>query len=221
MCGRYSLIKSQQELAQFYQGDPRALEGYRPNYNAAPMQIMPVATEDGLELMTWGLVPSWSKLFKPSFTSINARGETLAEKPLYQTPFKKRRALTPASGFYEWQQRERFKQPYHFKLPDRDLFSFAGLYDVWYGADNVAHKSFSIITTAPNDHMAGVHDRMPVILHREEEEHWLDPEAKAEDLQLLLDPYDRDMVKYEVDRAVGNVKNNSPELVDPMAQQAS
>jgi putative SOS response-associated peptidase YedK len=221
MCGRFSQIKAEADLKNYYSGDHQDMPGYRPNYNAAPMQKMPVATIDGLELMTWGLVPSWSKIFKPGFTSINARSETAAEKPLYRTPFKKRRALIPASGFYEWQQRETFKQPYYFQLPETDLFSFAGLYDIWYDQDQVPHKSFSILTTAPNDDMSGIHDRMPVILDRDEEAHWLDPDAELEDLQLLLNPYDGDMLKHEVDRAVGNVKNNSPELVIPLAQQAS
>src|SRR5690349_5325883 len=126
---------------------------------------MPVVTSDGIEMMTWGLVPSWSKIFKPSFTSINARGETVAEKPLYRTPFKKRRALIPATGFYEWQQRETFKQPFHIRPKERDLFSFAGLYDIWYDSENMPHKSFAIITTTPNEQMGPIHDRMPVILH--------------------------------------------------------
>jgi putative SOS response-associated peptidase YedK len=221
MCGRYSVVKQQQELAHFYHGDPNALEDYRPNYNAAPMQTMPVVTSDGIELMTWGLVPSWSKIFKPSFTSINARGETVAEKPLYRTPFKKRRALIPATGFYEWQQRETFKQPFHIRPKERDLFSFAGLYDIWYDSANLPHKSFTIITTTPNEQMGPIHDRMPVILQRDEEEHWLDPDAKPEALQLLLDPFEHELELYEVDRAVGNVRNNTPELVNPLAQQAS
>ncbi len=208
MCGRYPLIKSEQELAYYYKGDSGSLAGYRPNYNAAPTQTMPVATADCLELMVWGLVPSWSKEFKPAFTSINARSETVAEKPLYRTPFKTRRALIPATGFYEWQKRDTYKQPYYFHLSDRELFSFAGLYDVWYEKDGVPHNSFTIITTAPNKTMEGIHDRMPVILDQDEEQLWLDPQAKLEQLQLLLNPYDHAMEKYEVDPAVGSVKNN-------------
>jgi putative SOS response-associated peptidase YedK len=216
MCGRYSLIKSEQELAYYYKGGPKDLPGYKPNYNAAPTQTMPVATSEGLELMTWGLVPSWSKEFKPAFTSINARAETVAEKPLYRAPFKKRRALIPATGFYEWQKREAFKQPFYFHLPDRELFSFAGLYDIWYDPAGEPHKSYTIITTTSNKTLSDIHDRMPVILDPGEEEPWLDPSADPNQLQLLLNPYDHAMDRYEVDQAVGNVKNNSEGLLSPL-----
>jgi len=171
--------------------------------------------------MKWGLIPQWAKSEKVGYSMINAVGETIFEKNTYKKPILTSRCLVPASGFYEWLETSDGKQPYYFHLPETDLFSFAGLYDIWYDQDQVPHKSFSILTTAPNDHMSGIHDRMPVILDRDEEAHWLDPEAKPEDLQLLLDPYDGDMLKHEVDRAVGNVKNNAPELVLPLAQQAS
>ncbi len=182
----------------------------------APTQVMPVGTAEGLELMTWGLVPSWSKEFKPAFTSINARGESVAEKPLYRTPFKKRRALVPASGFFEWQKRGSEKQPMYFTLGDREMFAFAGLYDVWYDSEGVAHKSYTIITTAANSTMEGVHDRMPVILDADEEQYWLDADAPPEQLQLLLDPYAGAMRRYEVSREVGNVRNNYEGLIEPL-----
>jgi putative SOS response-associated peptidase YedK len=216
MCGRYSLIKQEQELKQFYIPEYIDLEGYRPNYNAAPMQTMPVVTNEGLELMTWGLVPSWAKEFRPSFTTINARGETVAEKPLYRTPFKKRRILVPATGFYEWQKRGNVKQPYHIRPLGDDIFSFAGLYDIWYDAADKPHKSFSIITTRPNEQMSEIHDRMPVILERSEEKYWLEPSANPADLQLMLNPFENELELYEVDRAVGSIKNNYPELLEPL-----
>ncbi len=201
---------SQLEMDEKFERDMKA------NYNVAPTQSMPVATAEGVELMTWGLVPSWSKEFKPAFTSINARAETLAEKPLYRGPYKKRRALIPASGFYEWQKRETFKQPYYFQLQNRALFSFAGLYDVWYDSAGVAHKSYTIITTKPNSTLEDIHDRMPVILDRDEEAHWLDPKTEPGELQLLLDPYDQPMKRHEVHRDVGNVKNNHQGLTFPL-----
>ncbi len=218
MCGRFTIVQDGRVIMDYY-SQLEAEEAFErmhgANYNAAPTHTLPAATAEGLEFMTWGLVPSWFKEFKPAFTSINARAETVAEKPLYRTPFKKRRALIPASGFYEWQKRVDFKQPYYFYLPDREMFSFAGLYDIWYEGD-IPHKSFTIITTVSNDTMEGVHDRMPVILDRDEEEHWIDPEAEPEQLHLLLNPYDNEMLRHEVDRAVGNVKNNHVGLLNSL-----
>ena len=217
MCGRYSLVKAEHELEYYFKGDQTGLPGYRgPSWNVAPTQVMPVGTAEGLELMTWGLVPSWAKEFKPAFTTINARGESVAEKPLFRGPFKTRRALIPASGFFEWQKRGSEKQPMYFSLPDRELFSFAGLYDVWHDSDGAPHKSYTIITTTANSALEGVHDRMPVILDPEEEQHWLDAEARPEQLLLLLDPYDGEMRRHEVSRDVGNVRNNYEGLIAPV-----
>ena len=222
MCGRYTLVVNGKVLMDYYSQlslDGKLEGDFRANFNVAPTQVMPVVTAEAVEQMTWGLVPSWSKEFKPAFTSINARAESVAEKPLYRTPFKKRRALIPATGFYEWQKRPTFKQPYYFRLPDHELFSFAGLYDVWYDKDDVAHKSYTIITTTPNSTMTDIHDRMPVILDQSEEQHWLDPETAPEELQLLLNPYDGVMQRDEVSRDVGNVKNNSSDLIGPINSQ--
>jgi putative SOS response-associated peptidase YedK len=215
MCDRYTLVVSGEVLKDYY-SQLEYDEKYEPSYNIAPTQQLPVVTEDGLELMMWGLVPSSAKEFKPTFTSINARAETIAEKPLYSQPFKTRRALIPASGFYVWQQRPTFKQPYYFQLPDRELFSFAGLFDVWFDSAGAPHKSYTIITTTPNPTLSGIHDRMPVILDRDEEKHWLDPTTAPENLQLLLNPYDREMLSHEVHRDVGNVKNNHEKLMFPL-----
>ena len=215
MCGRYTLVVDGKVLMDYY-SQSESDEATERNYNVAPTQRMPVVTYEGLETMTWGLVPSWAKEFKPAFTSINARAESVAEKPLYRTPFKRRRALIPASGYYEWQKRDTYKQPFYFQLEGRPLFSFAGLYDVWYDSGNVPHKSYTIITTTPNTLMEDVHDRMPVILDRDEEQHWLNPGTPPEQLQLLLNPYDGDMTKREVPRDVGNVKNNHEGLLNSL-----
>ncbi len=214
MCERYTYIPTASEVKAYQDAN---LGDLSPNYNVAPMQKMPVITSDGLEVMKWGLVPSTSKEFKSSFTSINARGETLADKPIYRTPFKKYRCLVPASGFYGWQQRPTFKQSYYFSLKEQKNFHFAGLFDVWYDAQSVAHKSFTIITTSANKTIEDVQDRMPVILHPADEALWLDYAAEPEALQLLLRPYeDDDMVRYEVDRSVGNIKNNHKDLLLPL-----
>lgn len=215
MCGRYTLVVDGKVLMDYY-SQSEYDEVIERNYNVAPTHRMPVATYEGLQIMTWGLVPSWAKEFKPAFTSINARSESVAEKPLYRTPFKRRRALIPASGYYEWQKRDAYKQPFYFQVEGRPLFSFAGLYDVWYDSGNVPHQSYTIITTSPGKIMEDVHDRMPVILDRDEEQHWLDPGTPPEQLQLLLNPYDGDMTKREVHRDVGNVKNNYEGLLNSL-----
>jgi putative SOS response-associated peptidase YedK len=219
MCGRYVFVPGQDWADQIshYKTTSPDVEGLPANYNVAPMQIMPVITKDGIEMMKWGLVPSWAKEFKPAFTSINARAETAAEKPLYRTPFLQHRCLVPASGFYEWQQRPTFKQPYLFKLTNRDMFNFAGLFDIWIDKDENPHYSFTILTTMANKTMSPVHDRMPVILKPEEEAIWLNDEELPENLQLLCDAYDdADMTGFEVSRDVANVKNNTDALLLPL-----
>ena len=223
MCGRYTFIPGEGWVNKYKLKGEQQLKDYAtPNYNVAPMQTMPIVTAEGLKLMKWGLVPSWSKEFKPMFTSINARAESVAEKPLYRTPFKKRRCLVPASGFYEWQKRADSKQPFYFHLTNREMFNFAGLYDIWYDADKQPFYSYTIITTEPNGTMADVHDRMPVILDPDEEKHWLDENEAPEQLQLLLDPYvDNVMEKYEVSSEVGNVRNNFLNLLNKNGSSSS
>lgn len=214
MCGRYTYIPTAPAAKAYLKATGNELS---PNYNVAPGQMMPVETAQGVEVMKWGLVPSWAKQFKASFTSINARAETVAEKPLYKTPFEQHRCLVPASGFYEWQQLPTFKQPFYFMLPDRENFNFAGLFDVWYDAERIAHKSYTILTTTANKTLSEVHDRMPVILDPEEEQHWLDAGTAPEELQLLMDPYnDAKMASHAVDRSVGNIKNNMATLLLPL-----
>jgi putative SOS response-associated peptidase YedK len=219
MCGRYSLVKSEQDLKYYYRGALNGLDGFRgPNWNVAPSQTMPVVTSEGFEMMTWGLVPSWSKEFKVSFTTINARAEGLAEKPMYRGPFKRSRCLVPATGFYEWQKLAGGKKPYYFSIPGQELFSFAGLFDTWRSPGGEEFKSYTIITTTPNSVMEGVHDRMPVILSRQDEADWLNLAEPPEQLQLMLNPLESDeMVKWPVPAAVGNVRNNGPELQEKLA----
>ena len=211
MCGRYVFVPG-----KGWGLNEQKRSSFEPNYNVAPMQTMPVITADGIEMMQWGLVPSWSKEFKPSFTSINARAETATDKPLYRTPFKKRRCLVPASGFYEWQKQADFKQPFMFTVKDRPMFNFAGLYDVWYDAKDEPHKSYTIITTEANEVMEGIHDRMPVILSAEEEADWLNEAETPDQLRLMLDPYDGEMSRHEVSRDVGKVSNNHKGLLLPI-----
>ena len=194
MCGRYTLKADGRSIAKLLDlpGDFEL----EPRYNIAPTQQIPVVLKDGveesrrLEMMHWGLVPSWAK--DPSIGSrmINARSETIAEKPSFRGPFRKRRALIPADGYYEWQkQNSGPKQPYYFTVECAEPFAFAGIWESWRGSGGETVQSCAIITTAPNDLAAEVHDRMPVILPEEGYERWLDPDAGTEELLSLLGSY--------------------------------
>ena len=184
---------------------------YRPNYNVAPSQTVPVVTAHGFEDMRWGLVPQWAKSDRVGYSMINARAETLSEKRTFKQPFLSgQRCLVPSTGFYEWHD----KVPFFIHLKDRDLFSMAGLFVTRMDGEHET-KSFTIITTTPNAVVTPIHDRMPVILDRDEEHEWLSAVA-AVDLLPILDPYGDDgMEAYEIGPEVGNVKNNYPELLTP------
>ncbi|QQR51994.1 SOS response-associated peptidase [bacterium] len=220
MCGRFSLIKAQQDLEHYYHHE-LAGEGYRgPNYNVAPTQYAPVVTSDGLEMMKWGLIPQWAKDEKIAYSMINAVGETVFEKPTYKKPIITQRCLVPATGFYEWLKLGTDKIPQYFTIKDRELFSFAGLFITRKDVEGRELKTFTILTTTPNELVAKVHDRMPVILSHDEEKEWIDPDRiEPERISPLIDPYPaNEMNMYAVDRRVGNIKNNSPELILPVQQ---
>ncbi len=220
MCGRYTLVEVDGLQRRF------ALEAPLPEvparYNVAPTQTMPVVTRHSpnhLELMRWGLIPSWAKDPTVGNRMINARAETVAERPAYKRALERRRCLIPASGFYEWKQTEHGKVPYYIHLTDEPLFAFAGLYENWKAPDETWVRSYTIITTSANDLMAPLHNRMPVILDREDEDLWLDPDAtEPERLLPLLRPYPaRRMAAYPVSRAVNSPTNDSPTLITPEA----
>lgn len=168
--------------------------------------------------MRFGLVPPWAKSLSTGYTMINAKAETLLDKPTYKGLFRHKRCLVPANGFYEWQKLENGKQPYYFRRKDEAPFSFAGLYTSRKDSEGHELFSFVIITTEPNQTVAKVHDRMPVMLTPKEEKLWLEtPADDAESLLHILDSFpDRDMVGYRVTQDVGNVKINSDELIKPL-----
>ena len=190
-------------------------------YNVAPTQPVPVvrATGDGRALseMRWGLRPPWMAEGK-SAAPINARAETLLQRPLFRNLVPGRRCLLPADGFYEWQDTgAKHKQPYYIRLRDGSLFAFAGLYSEG-SADGSVPASCVLITTTPNELMVPIHDRMPAILRPEEEAAWLDPELRTPELVLeLLRPYPAQLMEaYPVSARVSSARNEGPDLIQPL-----
>jgi len=167
----------------------------------------------------WGLIPSWTKETAIGARMINARAETLAQKPAFRTAFRRRRCLVPMLGFYEWQKVASRKVPYYVHPLKSELFAAAGLYEYWPGTNGTEPvESYTVITTDANETMARLHDRMPVILHERNYEAWLDPKNENTDaLQKLLRPYPaEEMRAYPVSPRVNNVKNEGPELIEPV-----
>ncbi|HEY7347185.1 MAG TPA: SOS response-associated peptidase [Ktedonobacterales bacterium] len=219
MCGRYVLAEIEALAGRF--NVEAQLPPVAARYNVAPTQTMPVIVKHSpnqLVLMRWGLQPSWAREGKAESALINARAETLAQKRTFRQLLSSRRCLVPASGFYEWQQTGSGKVPHYISLKDERLFAFAGLYDHWTDEQGQDVYSYTIITTAPNALMAAIHNRMPAILRREEEESWLNPdETEAERLLPLLKPYPAEMMQAAaVSRAVNNVRNEGPTLRQPL-----
>ncbi|WP_276497904.1 SOS response-associated peptidase [Pontibacter litorisediminis] len=219
MCGRYSVIpkaKGDSRVAKLLA--ERMQEG---RYNAAPSQSLPVVTgdkPDTIQYFSWGLQPFWAKDAKAVKRSINARAETLTEKPSFRTLLKSKRCLVPADGFFEWQKTEHGKVPHRILLKSEELFSFAGLWDEWAdkGTGEVLH-TFTIITTEANKLVRPIHDRMPVMLSPEAEELWLDEHETQEDLLSLLKPFEAAQMKeYPVSTLVNSPLNNVPEVLNSL-----
>jgi len=188
-------------------------------YNVAPSQEMPVVLHKGInqvQLMRWGLIPSWAPEMKIGYSMINARAETLLEKRSFLKPIKSQRCIVPANGFYEWQKSDTAKIPYFIHLKDSPLFGFAGLYDQWKDPTGKVIFSYSIITTEANDLVRPIHIRMPVILAPEEEEAWLDTEKyPVNDVVGFLKPYPAEkMEAYTVSKNVNSPRTDSPDLIN-------
>jgi putative SOS response-associated peptidase YedK len=216
MCGRYNLRMSPQKLAEVFDL-VRSIE-VEPQYNIAPTQ--PVVTirsqPEGrvASQMQWGLIPSWAKDPKSGARQINARGETVAEKPSFRAAFKARRCLVPASGYFEWKTEGKTKQPFHVHRPDDQPIAFAGLWERWRGsADQPPMESCTIITTAAAPEIAWLHDRMPVILEPRDYDRWLTDNVDAAELLSLLRPYPEPLDVDAVSRFVSNSRNQGPECV--------
>lgn len=226
MCGRYYRKGDKQKIAEAFHAS--IVDDGTPSppwdYNVAPTTIQPViranrdSGERELVSMRWGLVPFFTKSINDikGISTINAKAETVAKSPTYRTPFQKRRCLVPASGFYEWKREGKDKQPFAFDLLNGHMMAFAGLWDAWKDPANGQWlQSYTIITTDANELMAAVHNRMPVILHPGDYDRWLSREQTHQPPIDLLRPFPADeMEAFEVGKDIGNVRNNSPELLN-------
>ncbi len=217
MCGRYTLIKPAKTIEERF-GVQLEKDSYQQTYNAAPTQMLPVISNENHQIASyfkWGLIPFWAKDASIGNKMINARAETLAEKPAFKKSLQSKRCLVIADGFYEWKKNGKAKQPFRITLKDEDLFAFAGLWDVWKNEEGNKIHTFSIITTSPNELMENIHDRMPVILPRKYEKDWLSDRLKVEEALDLLQPYDASaMQAYPVSTMVNSPSNNSRELIE-------
>jgi len=220
MCGRFALHHSREIVVERFDVAEIAVD-LRPRYNVAPAQPVAAVVQQETRLLdafTWGLVPFWAKDPKIGSRMINARAETVAEKPAYKAALKQRRCLIPASGFYEWRKAGRGKIPTYIHLEDDRPFAMAGLWEKWTSPDDEILRSCTIITTQANDFMAGIHPRMPVIFNPEQEETWLD--SSLEDpakLLPLLQPYpEDDLAAYPVSRQVNPPSYDAPDCIAPV-----
>ncbi len=214
MCGRYSLTTPLESVEQLFAFDARPNLAAR--YNIAATQPVPILRDGAsgrreLALVRWGLVPSWAKGMAAGAPLINARAETVAQKPSFRNAFKRRRCLIPADGFYEWRVvQDGPKQPYRIAMADNALFAFAGIWEHWQTAEGSELESCAIVTTEANGQVRDIHHRMPVILSLEDHEQWLS--AEPGEAAMLMRPYGGALVAYPVSRAVNKIRNDDPSL---------
>jgi putative SOS response-associated peptidase YedK len=221
MCGRFTLTVDPADLQEVF-GEYTFPERFEPRFNIAPSQpvlAIPNTGRNTADFFRWGLIPSWAKDPAIANKLINARGETLGEKPSFRGGFKYKRCLIPADGFYEWkaQPGTKVKTPYFIHMKDRKPFAFAGLWDEWQSPDGGALRTCTIVTTSPNELMQGLHNRMPVILDPKDYAEWLDPAPRsAESLAHLVKPFPAGpMAAYPVSTLVNSPANDRPDLVSP------
>lgn len=200
MCGRYSISVAPEELAAHFDAALPFGDSLRSRLNAAPSQNLPTLLNEGdrvITMLRWGLIPRWADDPAIGSRMINARAETVAEKPTFREPLKKRRCLALADGFYEWQQTPSGKRPMRISLQSGEPFAFAGLWDTWRDTEGNEMRTFTIITTEPNDLVAPIHNRMPVVLTPENEALWLDNSLPQEAWLAALKPYPADLMRVE------------------------
>jgi len=192
MCGRFALIADTQSLEKRYHTPQLEIELF-PNNNISPGMMIPVVVDTGeihIEQMKWGFIPYWAKDPEIGNRLINARAETIAEKPAFRKSFATKRCLIPATGFYEWGiQEDGTKRPYYIHIKDQEIMSLAGLWDEWLDAEKHVFRTCAIITTQANSAIASIHERMPVIFKDADEAVWLSEENNTKDLMNCLQPY--------------------------------
>jgi putative SOS response-associated peptidase YedK len=235
MCGRFTLRAPASVIAESFA--LFEVPDFAPRYNIAPSQLVAVvrdaevlsdsgekpAPQSGgrreLVFLRWGLIPSWTKDPAIGNRMINARAETVAEKPAFRAAFRRRRCLVAADGFYEWQQTGKQKQPYFIRMRDDRPFGFAGLWESWEGADHSAIESCTLLTTEANDLMRPIHDRMPVIVAPNHYARWLDPSnAEPKQLMPLLAPYPSEaMTAFAVSTLVNSPTSDEPRCIEPVS----
>lgn len=228
MCGRFTLYASPDEVATLFDLPEEPV--LAPRYNVAPTQpvglvrIDPKADEREWALTLWGLIPSWSKDPSIGARMINARSETVAEKPSFRAAFKRRRCLVPVSGFYEWQKQGKSKQPYYISARNGELLAIAGLWEYWEGADGSALESCTLLTTDANEMMSELHNRMPVFVAPEDFAQWLgngkeDDRFALDELQHLLRPAPEDLLTaMPVSTYVNNARNEGESCIAPLVE---
>jgi putative SOS response-associated peptidase YedK len=223
MCGRFTLTVDPGQLRESFPGI-QVPDEIQPRYNIAPTQPVAVIPNDGqnrLDFFTWGLIPSWAKDPAIGNRMINARAESLAEKPSFRAAYRRRRCLVLADGFYEWRQEPgaKTKTPMYIQMESKEPFAFAGLWEIWHSPDGSEIRSCNIITTEPNNLLRQIHNRMPVILPKEAYDLWLAPgEMDPQQLDPLLKPFPaEEMMAFPVSRLVNSPANDTPEVIAPVA----
>ena len=224
MCGRFTQTSQPKDIAELLDLPEDAVPPYQPRYNLAPTQPAlvlrrnPHTNERELTFLTWGLIPSWAKDPAIGNKLINARAETLSEKPAYRAAFRRRRCVVPADGFYEWKKTDDGKQPWFITRKDGKPMPLAGLWEHWESPDGSVIESFTLITTEPNELVGRLHNRMPAVLPEEDVALWLDPAADPGELQsMLLTPYPAALlVAWPVSKLVNSPANDDPGLTDPL-----
>jgi len=221
MCGRYVLKSSLQQLKEKYGAVPEGTYSLNANYNVAPSTDMPVVVQKEnrriLDRFRWGLIPFWAKEENTGYSMINARSESLSSKKSFSKPFASRRCVVPANGFYEWMRSGGEKVPHYITQKSSDIMNFAGLYETWKSGEGKTVQSFTIITTAANNTVSELHDRMPAMLLDIEMAEWLDPSNRdTKALGDLLRPWPEDDIKFHrVGKEVNNARNNGEQLIHP------
>lgn len=223
MCGRFTLFASFENILEEFEIQKAIQEiFYKASYNIAPSQQILSIINDGeknrMGFLKWGLIPSWAKDNNMALKMINARSETVNEKPSFKKSFYQRRCIIPMDSFYEWKREGNGKVPMRIKMKDDSLFGVAGLWDTWYSPTGETIHTCTILTTKPNQLMENIHDRMPVILQKEKQMIWLNPQiSNTEQLKSLLTPFEADkMIAYRVSDLVNSPNNNSDELIKEM-----